>query len=54
MPLEYWYDNKFAYPILVDMALNYLKMPTTTIVVDFFFSLTKNVLQHERYNLDSE
>lgn len=52
-PLKWWYDNRFVYPSLHRMALDYLSIPATSTAVERVFSQGRHLLPFTRNNLSS-
>lgn len=50
-PLEWWYKNRFVYPHLSRMALDYLSVPPTSTAVERVFSQGRGLLQYTRNRL---
>ena len=49
--LARWYNNRFIYPNLSRMALDYLSVPPTSTAVERVFSLGRGLLQYTRNRL---
>jgi hypothetical protein len=52
-PLKWWVDNKYVYPNLHRMALDYLSIPATSTSVERVFSQGRHLLPFSRNSLSS-
>jgi hypothetical protein len=50
-PLKWWVDNKYVYPQLHRMALDYLSIPATSTSVERVFSQGRHLLPYSRNSL---
>lgn len=53
-PLEWWYRNRDNYPILYQMALNYLCMQGTSVPAERLFSTAGLIISDRRTRLTGE
>jgi hypothetical protein len=52
-PLVWWHNNRFVYPMLHRMALDYLSAPATSTAVERVFSQGRNLLPYTRNRLSA-